>query len=192
MLKYKQIWHGIKPTRWLIKFNLTVFPAGHFPQKSLGGNSIIGFPLLLTARPYPFLPLTHGPPLLYWLGTSGWCLSLMHAPVPYVSIACLLFTRLPWPRGLSGLYCLFCHSFLTSCSVDELLGLRSLYLTFSMSWVLLGHWLMDHYSYHSGFMVFLSICWFFFFISSHIVGLLPITGPPYQVGINTMICETNI
>ena len=22
MLKYKQIWHGIKPTRWLIKFNL--------------------------------------------------------------------------------------------------------------------------------------------------------------------------
>ena len=23
LLKYKQIWHGIKPTRWLIKFNLT-------------------------------------------------------------------------------------------------------------------------------------------------------------------------
>ena len=23
MLKYKQIWYGIKPTRWLIKFNLT-------------------------------------------------------------------------------------------------------------------------------------------------------------------------
>ena len=23
MLKYKQIWHGIKSTRWLIKFNLT-------------------------------------------------------------------------------------------------------------------------------------------------------------------------
>ena len=29
MLKYKQIWHGIKPTRWLIKFNLTklIFPS---------------------------------------------------------------------------------------------------------------------------------------------------------------------
>ena len=25
MLKYKQIWHGIKPTRWLIKFNLIEF-----------------------------------------------------------------------------------------------------------------------------------------------------------------------
>ena len=23
MLKYKQIWYGIKPIRWLIKFNLT-------------------------------------------------------------------------------------------------------------------------------------------------------------------------
>ena len=27
MLKYKQIWHRIKPTRWLIKFNLTAFTA---------------------------------------------------------------------------------------------------------------------------------------------------------------------
>ena len=25
MLKYKQIWHGIKLTRWLIKFNLIEF-----------------------------------------------------------------------------------------------------------------------------------------------------------------------
>ena len=25
MLKYKQIWHRIKPTRWLIKFDLTDF-----------------------------------------------------------------------------------------------------------------------------------------------------------------------
>jgi len=24
LLKYKQIWHGIKPTRWLIKFDLTI------------------------------------------------------------------------------------------------------------------------------------------------------------------------
>ena len=29
------------------------------------------FSLLPTARPYPFLPLIHDPPLLYWLGT-GW------------------------------------------------------------------------------------------------------------------------
>ena len=24
--KYKQIWHGIEPTRWLIQFNLTISP----------------------------------------------------------------------------------------------------------------------------------------------------------------------
>ena len=53
------------------------------------------------ARPYPFLPLTHGPPLLYWLGTSWWYLSLVCAPLPCVSIACLLFICLPWPEGLS-------------------------------------------------------------------------------------------
>ena len=28
-----------------------------------------------TARPHPFLPLTRGPPPLYWLGTGKWCLS---------------------------------------------------------------------------------------------------------------------
>ena len=27
--KYKQIWHGIKVTRWLIKFNLTISPFGY-------------------------------------------------------------------------------------------------------------------------------------------------------------------
>ena len=27
MLNYKQIWYGIKPTRWLIKFNLTALKA---------------------------------------------------------------------------------------------------------------------------------------------------------------------
>ena len=25
MLKYKQIWHGIKPIKWLIKFNLAIY-----------------------------------------------------------------------------------------------------------------------------------------------------------------------
>ena len=29
MLKYKQIWYGIKLTRWLIKFNLTIPPASN-------------------------------------------------------------------------------------------------------------------------------------------------------------------
>ena len=29
MLKYKQIWYGIKLTRWLIKFNLTIPPTSN-------------------------------------------------------------------------------------------------------------------------------------------------------------------
>ena len=39
MLNYKQIWHGIKPIRWLNKFNLTafeVFSADHSHQLDYG------------------------------------------------------------------------------------------------------------------------------------------------------------
>ena len=49
MLKYKQIWHEIKPIRWLIKFNLTIPPASNIDVKiSLAsenldkGKSILG------------------------------------------------------------------------------------------------------------------------------------------------------
>ena len=87
-------------------------------------NPIIDFPILPTTKPYPLLPLTHGPPPIYWLGTSGWCLSLVCAPLLCESMAYLLFIRLPWLRALFGLCC----SFLISCGVDESLGLHSLHL----------------------------------------------------------------
>ena len=41
--------------------------------------------------------------------------------------------------GLPGLCYTFCCSFLTSCGMDESLGLHSLYLASSLGWVLLGH-----------------------------------------------------
>ena len=44
----------------LTSFGWHVIPAGHFPQKSLSKNPIIGFFPLHTARP---CPLTHDPPL---------------------------------------------------------------------------------------------------------------------------------
>ena len=80
-------------------FGWYVILMGHFPQKSLSGNPKIGFSLLPTAKLCPFLPLTHGPSLLYWLGRSGWCLSLVRAPLPCVFMACLLFMRLSWPEN---------------------------------------------------------------------------------------------
>ena len=86
----------------LPSFGWYVIPAWHFSQNILSGNSKIGFPFLSTTRLYPLLPLTHGPPPLYWLGTSGWCLSFLCAPFPCVFVACLLFMRLPWPECLSA------------------------------------------------------------------------------------------
>ena len=76
-------------------------PARHFPQKRLSGNPKIGSFLLPTTRPYPLLPLTYGPPPLYWLGTGWWCLSLVRATFPCVSMACLQLIRLQWPEVLS-------------------------------------------------------------------------------------------
>ena len=112
-------------------FEWYIIPVGHFPQKSLSGNPRIGSPLLLTARPHPLLPLTHGPPRLYWLGTSKWYLSLVHAPLPYESIAFLAFTCLSLPASLSGPAAYFAAC-LTFCGVDESLGLHSFRLISSL------------------------------------------------------------
>ena len=57
--------------------------------------------LLLTAIPYPLLPLTYDPLLLYWLGTSWWCLDLARAPVLCTFKACPLLMHLPWSGGSS-------------------------------------------------------------------------------------------
>ena len=49
-------------------------PSRTFPQRSLGGNSIIDPVFLPIAKPHPLNTLTRGPPPMYWLGTSRWCL----------------------------------------------------------------------------------------------------------------------
>ena len=81
-------------------FWLVCHPSRTFPQKGLNGNP--GFPFLPITRPYLLLPLTHGSPPLYWLGVSGWCLSLVLVLLPYESMACLVFMRLPLLAGLFG------------------------------------------------------------------------------------------
>ena len=51
----------------------------------------------------------------------------MHASLPYESIACLMFTHLPLPVGLSGPTARSATR-LTLCVVDDSLGLHSLHL----------------------------------------------------------------
>ena len=113
-------------------FWVACHPSRTFPPKRLKREPQNRLPLLPITRLHPLLPLTHGPLLLYWLGTSRWCLSLMCAPLPCESTACLPFMRLPWLGDLSSLCYTFHYSFLTFCGVDEPLGLRSLYLTYSL------------------------------------------------------------
>ena len=52
MLKYKQIWYGIKPIRWLIKFNLTIPPASNTDVKiSLASENLDKGKSILEASP---------------------------------------------------------------------------------------------------------------------------------------------
>ena len=75
---------------WVVCHLSRTFPPKEFEQELQNRLS-----LLLTTRPYPFIPLTYNPPLLYWLGIGWWCLGLVHAPVPRMSKACLLVMHLP-------------------------------------------------------------------------------------------------
>ena len=102
ILSHYPSWHAPSDSNLFFPFfGWYVIPARHFPQKSLSGNPKIGSLLLPTTRPYPLLPLTYGPPPLYWLGTGWWCLSLVRATFPCVSMACLQLIRLQWPEVLS-------------------------------------------------------------------------------------------
>ena len=57
--------------------------------------------ILPTARLYTLLPLTHNPPLLYWLGTVWWYLCLVRALVLCTSKACPLLMHLSWSGSSS-------------------------------------------------------------------------------------------
>ena len=55
----------------------------------------------------------------------------MRTPLPYESIACLVFTHLPFPVGLSSPAVCFAAR-LTLYGVDESLGFRSLHFVSSL------------------------------------------------------------
>ena len=92
--------HLVIPTH-LSLFWVVCHPSRIFPPKEFEREPQNRLSLLLTPRPHSLLPLVYGLPLLYWLGTSWWCLRFMRAPLPYLSMAYLLLMHLPWLKGLS-------------------------------------------------------------------------------------------
>ena len=79
--------HLVVPTNpslfWVLCHTNRTFPPKKFERKPQNRLS-----LLPTTRPFIHLPLTHDPPLLYWLGTGWWCSGLAHAPLQCISKAC--------------------------------------------------------------------------------------------------------
>ena len=122
-------------------FWVVCHPSKTFPPKEFEWEPQNRLSLLPTVRSYPLLPLTHDPPLLYWLGTGWWYLSLMRAPLPCVSKACLLLMRLPWLKGLS--VCFVAHfepSFFMACFLQRL-GLAWLWALLFLTHSLLLLWI---------------------------------------------------
>ena len=57
----------------LSSFWWNAIPAGHSPQRNLGGNPKIDPHFPPIAKPHLLNTLTSGPPPIYWLGISRWC-----------------------------------------------------------------------------------------------------------------------
>ena len=91
--------HLVVPTHSSF-FWVACHPSRTFPLKEFEREPQNRLSLLPTTRPYPLLPLTYNPSLLYWLGTGWWCLSLVCSPLLCMSKACLLLMHLQWTEGL--------------------------------------------------------------------------------------------
>ena len=123
---------------WVVCHSSKTFSPKEFEREPQ--NRLFSLP---TIRPYPLLPLTHDPPLLYWLGTGWWCLSLVRASLLRMSKAYLLLMHLPWTGGsfarsgahywpfMVWIVFLIFHSLL-ACSFQEL-GLAWLWVFPSLS-----------------------------------------------------------
>ena len=93
-------------------------PSRTFLPKELEREPQNRLPFLPTAKPHPLIPLTHGPPPLYWLGIGRWCLSLMC--MLHFCLNPLLF----WPSCICHylrIYLILLHVlvFVNSCSMND-------------------------------------------------------------------------
>ena len=157
--------HLVAPTHPSF-FWVVCHPSRTSPPKEYKRECQNRLSLLPSARLYPLLPLTHDPPLLYWLGTGWWCLGLAHASLPVYAKS---LSAAHVPTVVWRLICAFCRLSLTSYDVNCFLIFHSLltcsFQALGLAWLwvfpLLTHSLLLPqsccHSYHTT-LLFLSWC----------------------------------
>ena len=120
-------------------FGWDVILARHLSPKKFEREPKIDPLYLPIAKPHPLNTLTYGPPPMYWLGKSRWCLG----PLCMLHIVWICFFLAFTPFLLPS--CLFdstiCSSWclsLVAWRMCGLLGSCSLSFILSLDWVLLG------------------------------------------------------
>ena len=102
------------------------------PQRSLSGNPKIDPPPWFSLPPeHTLRPLTHGPPPMYWLGTSRWWLG----PLCMLHYRLNLFLSGPHTISNASVFVLFCCMFwlvFISCGVKDVWAFRLMFPTFHL------------------------------------------------------------
>ena len=120
-------WHAPSGSNSSSLFWVVCYPSRTFALKKFEREPQNRLSFLPTTKPYPLLPLTHDPPLLYWLGTGWQCLGFVHAPLPMYAKS--LSTAHAFAMVWRLVYAFYC-SFLTFYGMNCLLIFHSL-LAFS-------------------------------------------------------------
>ena len=115
----------------LTSFGWDAILAGHFSQRSLSRNSKIDSLFLPTTIPKPLIPLTRGPPPMYWLGTSRWWLGLLCMLYFYLNLFHSGLHVIPAASVFVWFYCIFWWVF-NSCDAKDIWAFGLMSLAFSL------------------------------------------------------------
>ena len=121
--------HQVVPA--LTSFRWDVIPTGRFSPKKFKWEPQNKPPSFSLPLEHTLIPLTHGPPPMYWLGTSRWWLG----PLCMLHYRLNLFLSGPHTISNASVFVLFCCMFwlvFISCGVKDVWAFRLMFPAFHL------------------------------------------------------------